>query len=470
LESLAGDYQSSGLLVQVKLRADGVLTLVFPKDVPPQVRELVPLGDLRFAQKGVANNSVEFLRNPAGHITGLMLHAPYGSTFRARVGASANVAATGRGGNAGSMPATPAAPTTIVAKPSPVAAPPPAKAPVVRNDQPTQTTAPPATTAAASARSAVPPPAVPNGNSPEPTITSFSAAGLNYERDVTGLFLGDFANLRLRPDSLEFGALLNNYINAFARRCSAYLPPNRVEIMRSVCAREQYMVNRYGVQVGASTCIEYRDVGTGLYADPDLYAAETRLAAGVGLNALKDLLGGPNKSPFDTAFHAVDAKASAGSDMETLIAANGCAGPGIERFQGNMLRFARGEPGLRLSGGETLASVSPPRSSSASLADVDYGKLLDDLVSEQSKAWMVNVYVRGSVAQVTVAARDQEGRAAEVVGTYSFTGLNGRSTGSVRLRFLNGLPQCMYFSDFPTTCRTPSPRVVTAYENNKYQR
>jgi len=45
LESLAGDYQSSGLLVQVKLRTDGVLTIAFPKQAPPQpVRELVPLG------------------------------------------------------------------------------------------------------------------------------------------------------------------------------------------------------------------------------------------------------------------------------------------------------------------------------------------------------------------------------------------------------------------------------------------
>ncbi len=91
LESLAGDYESSGLRVQVKLRADGVLTIAFPKDVPaPPVRELVPSGNLRFAQKGLPNNNVEFIRDPAGNIRGLMLQGPYGSTFRSRLSATRN--------------------------------------------------------------------------------------------------------------------------------------------------------------------------------------------------------------------------------------------------------------------------------------------------------------------------------------------------------------------------------------------
>ena len=83
LESLAGDYQNMGQLVQVRVRADGVLTIVAPKAVPPEpVRELQPLGNWRFAQKGLSGNSVEFMRDHVGNVTGLMLHGPYGSTVQ----------------------------------------------------------------------------------------------------------------------------------------------------------------------------------------------------------------------------------------------------------------------------------------------------------------------------------------------------------------------------------------------------
>ena len=49
-----------GLLVQVRARADGVLAIVAPKAMPPEpVRELDPLGNWRFAQKGVAGDGIE---------------------------------------------------------------------------------------------------------------------------------------------------------------------------------------------------------------------------------------------------------------------------------------------------------------------------------------------------------------------------------------------------------------------------
>lgn len=304
----------------------------------------------------------------------------------------------------------------------------------------------------------------------EPTLAGFSATGLNYERDITGLFLGDFKSLRLRSDGFEFAKLLGSYVTAFARQCGTYLPVNKVEITRLECATEQYMVNRYGVQVGASSCVQYREVGTGLYADPDLYAAARRVDAAVGVNATKDLFGLSNNDPIDTAMRARDAQATVGQDMQTLIAINGCATPGVQRFQVNMLRFARGESGLPLASGETLASIAPPQSASGTpFKDSNYTKLLDDLVAEQSKAWLMNRYISGSLSDVTVASRDEGGRPLEIVGQYAFDSLNGRSKGTVRVRFSGSLPQCVYFSDFPTTCRTPSPRIVMAYENNKYQ-
>ncbi|HSO75118.1 MAG TPA: hypothetical protein VLU47_09780 [Blastocatellia bacterium] len=300
---------------------------------------------------------------------------------------------------------------------------------------------------------------------------SFSAKGLNYETELTGLYLGDFAHARLERDSLEFDNLFGSYLNAFARRCSQYLPANKVEMTRPECSREQYSVNRYGAQVGPPTCIEYRQVGTGLYADPDLYAAQKQVDADAGRNVIRDTFRGlASKDPLGAAMQTLDAAGSVGKDMDLLLGMNACASPGLKRFQDNMMRFALGKPPLRLAGGETLASIRPTKPSpGGAFKDSNYTKLLDDLVSEHSQVWMVNRYARGSMSGVTVSFRDQLGRPSKIVGQYQFDGLSGRSKGSVTVQFTDGLPQCMYFSDFPTTCRTPSRRIITAYENGGYQ-
>jgi hypothetical protein len=355
--------------------------------------------------------------------------------------------------------------------PQPVAPAPPAQAPAARPSPPAAPPAPaPSSTPARSA--AVAPAAAPAAPATgrELTAASFSTVGLNYERDLGGLFLGDFEHLRIGRSSMEFHALASNYLDVFARRCRAYLPPNKVEMTTSECAREQYTVNKYGLRVGGSTCIEWRTVGTGFYADPDLLAAVQQMEPALVGEAVKDLLGQSNRDPLAGTMRAADAKAAVGRDMQSLIAKNGCDSPGLQRFQANMLRFARNEPALRLAGGETIASTGPARPAPGTpFKDADYAKLLDDLIVEQSKAWMMNRYFRGSLSGVTVAARNADGRPLEIVAQYTVESVKGKTNGNVRLRFSDGLPQCMYFSDFPTTCRTPSPRIVTAYENNKYQ-
>lgn len=300
--------------------------------------------------------------------------------------------------------------------------------------------------------------------------SDFAAKGLNFETELTALYLGDFAHARLEPVSVEFDALFGSYLSAFARRCSAHLPATKVEITRSECAREQYTVNGYGVRVGPSTCIEYREVGTGLYADPDLYAAQRRVDAQVARNLVGDTLRSlSGNNPMGSAMRTMDALTSVGSDMDALIEMNSCTSAALKRFQENMRRFALGAPPLRLPGGETLASIRP-KTSTAVFKDSDYSRLLDDLIAENSQGWMVNRFVRGSVSDAAVTSRDAQGRPSRITGNYLFDGLNGRSKGSVALQFANGLPACVYFSDFPTTCRAPSRRIITAYENGRYQR
>jgi len=298
----------------------------------------------------------------------------------------------------------------------------------------------------------------------------FSAKGLNYETELTALYLGDFAHARLRRDGADFDFLFGNYLKAFARRCSAYLPANKVEMTRTECAREQYTVNRYGARTGPSSCVEYRQVGTGLYADPDLYAAQQKVEGEVGRNMIRDTFRDMSgKNPMATGMRAVDAATSVGRDMESLLELNSCTSPGLKRFQDNVMRFALGQPPLHLPGGETLASIAPKKSPDAPFKDSNYSRLVDDLIAENAQGWMLNRYVRGSVSGVTVSSRDAQGRPSKIVGSYSFDSANGRRQGSVTVQFSDGLPQCVFFFDFPTTCRTPSRRIITAYESGRYR-
>ncbi len=298
----------------------------------------------------------------------------------------------------------------------------------------------------------------------------FSAKGLNSETELTALYLGDFAHARLQRDGAEFDFLFGNYLKAFARRCSAYLPANKVEMTRPECAREQYTVNRYGARTGPSTCVEYRQVGTGLYADPDLYAAQQKVEVEVGRNMMRDTFRGMSgNNPMATGMRAIDAATSVGRDMDSLLELNSCASPGLKRFQDNMMRFALGQPPLNLPGGETLASIAPTKSPDAPFKDSNYSRLVDDLIAENAQGWMLNRYVRGSASGVTVSSRDAQGRPSKIVGSYSFDSANGRRQGSVTVQFSDGLPQCVFFFDFPTTCRTPSRRIITAYENGRYR-
>lgn len=105
----------------------------------------------------------------------------------------------------------------------------------------------------------------------------FSAAGLENEPAVLHLYRGEFEQVGLSRGSLQFGELFSGYLRAYGSKCDAHLPKNKVELMRSVCTREQYLKNGLGQKVSGPTCIETKDVGTGVYADPVLHAAREQL-------------------------------------------------------------------------------------------------------------------------------------------------------------------------------------------------
>ena len=74
----------------------------------------------------------------------------------------------------------------------------------------------------------------------------FSAAGLNNEDDFLRIYSGDFQSVRLDPASAEFMAIISSYMNDYSRDCRQFLPPNKVEITKQVCAETSTPVNGYG--------------------------------------------------------------------------------------------------------------------------------------------------------------------------------------------------------------------------------
>ncbi len=199
---------------------------------------------------------------------------------------------------------------------------------------------------------------------------------------------------------------------------------------RQRCDGERYGVNRYGARVGPSTCLHYTEEGTGLYADPALYAAKTKLDAIVASNALHEAfryMWQAQSNPAAPAMNILSQIQTSKSDMNELLKLNGCATPGLKRFQQNLLLFALGKQPIRLSSpGGTLTASEPPVLAAPG-SNQNYNKLLDDLISEQSKTWLFNRFVRGSVSGAVVSHRDSAGHPSKIVARYLF---NGNSQGS----------------------------------------
>jgi hypothetical protein len=293
------------------------------------------------------------------------------------------------------------------------------------------------------------------------TRSSFTAKGLQREDDLNDLFIGNFADVTFDRGSLIFSQLFQTYLEAYWRHCSAFLPPaNRVEMTIQVCDEPPAPPTPFGQPPPPPhACTVFRTVSLG-YADPALYAAKRELDANQGLNQLKDLAG------FARSLRPALDVAQITSEMDALVRLNACGGTGLRRFQENVVLFSRGKQPLLLPG-------APPPSPSAQppgvLADSDYNRLVEDLVADQAKTWLVNRYVPGSTSQLIVA-HDPTGRPSMIRAKYFFTSLekSGRTQGTVRMSFNDGMPTCIYFFDAPSTCQTPDRRIVNRYLSGAY--
>jgi hypothetical protein len=299
----------------------------------------------------------------------------------------------------------------------------------------------------------------------------FSATGLNNEDDLVRIYSGEFQSVRVDRASAEFMMIISSYMNDYARDCRQFLPPNKVEITKQVCTQTSTPVNGYGNPVGTSTCVAYETVGTGLYADPQLYAAEQEVDAEAAKKMLGNMMGmftgkgGAASNPLTMPQQMTDQLVAVGNEMQTLIHTNACGSAGLRNFQSNLVRFANGEDPVKYSG--AVASGPAPSASGGPVKEADYTRLLDDLVAGNARGWMMNRYQPGSITD-PIVSHDPEGRPVRVMAGYSYTGMQGTARGRVIVSFKDGSPDCLYFSDSPDTCRLPAAGVVSAYEKNAY--
>jgi hypothetical protein len=179
-------------------------------------------------------------------------------------------------------------------------------------------------------------------------LCGLNTDGLTYATDVQLICAGEFNNVGFGRDSEEVAALASGYLSAFADNCKAALPTNKVEITEQQCARETW-TERGGWEVaGSRYCVEYRTVGTGKYADPEVLDLNDQLQRKQYGALMGDLVGNLARAfndPIGFTAGKIRPVVDARRDMVRLLAVNGCASNPTKRFQRKLIDFGSGRAG-----------------------------------------------------------------------------------------------------------------------------
>lgn len=178
-------------------------------------------------------------------------------------------------------------------------------------------------------------------------LCGLNTDGLTYAADVQLICAGEFSNVGFGRDGEEAAALVSGYVGAFAENCKAALPANKVEITEQQCVREEW-TERGGWEVaGSRHCAEYRTVGTGKYADPEVLALADQLQQKQYGALMGDFFGNlarALKDPVGFTSGKIRPVVDARRDMVRVLAVNGCASNATKQFQKNLLNFGSGHP------------------------------------------------------------------------------------------------------------------------------
>ena len=138
----------------------------------------------------------------------------------------------------------------------------------------------------------------------------------------------------------------------------------------------------FGIETNR-VCIEWKSVGTGIYARPDLYDAKQKAENSQGADALRTtiaMITDPNAMGNSVdLMHKVNGLRS---DMARIFMLNTCNSAGIKRFEENLILFALNNPAIRMEGTSKYAAIKKSGGPSGSQ---DFKRLIDDLVANQAK-------------------------------------------------------------------------------------
>lgn len=295
---------------------------------------------------------------------------------------------------------------------------------------------------------------------------SINTSGLTHASLIQHLFEGEFDKLDFTRDETVFGAVFNGYIRAFSRNCKSSLPNDKIQLMRSECAREQVTTNGYGVEV-SRVCIEYRKIPTGIFASPKVYRAYETLTSTQTITALANyfsMLGNPERLGDITndAFKAREII----DDLEKLLTINGCESKAIQRLENNLIAYIYNEPPLTFNQNKTARLTSGGVDYST---EIDYSELIDDLFYADSKSWMFK-YVPGYVTIKSIQKVQGRNVPSRIEANYRYETSSGGRLDTAVLTFKNGVPDCITYPSFFTPCKAVNRTVIAKLRQGYYNR
>jgi len=289
--------------------------------------------------------------------------------------------------------------------------------------------------------------------------------GLYFAEFYDYIYRGHFENLDMTREDVNFLMIFEQYLRAYGKQCAQFLPVDKVEILELKCTMENVTTNGYGMETNRY-CVEWDWFGTGIYAKKDLYSAKKEVEKvhnKDGLQAALKMIADPNAigNSVDIIHKANGLK----NDMAQIFKLNECNGSAIKRFEDNLKLFALGKPSIRM---DKKSKYAEMKISGGPTGSQNYTKLVNDLVADQAKTWGFNRYVNNSISNIAIGSKDSQGRPMELRASYTFKGFSNNGNGSVRITFKNGLPDCIYFFDFPNNCKSPNSSLVASYAQGNY--
>lgn len=298
-------------------------------------------------------------------------------------------------------------------------------------------------------------------------VNSFNSANLALKTELTGLYLGDFSNSRLTPNTTLSSMLFSNYLKAYSNLCPQYLPQNKVPITKAVCDTERVTKNGWG-QVVSRNCIKWIDVPTGMYADPTLYQASIEQSRQAGLKLIGSAL---LSSDVTAKFSAFRDEQTLHSDMQKLIKNNLCSSAGLQRFEDNLYRFTTKQTPLTLNRGTKLADLALFYQADLDYQNIHTQQLANALVKENARTWLMNRYSDGSLQVIDTTNNPEDNSLKEILAGYHYgTAFGGGYKGKVRITFADKIPECLYFADNANSCRPASKIISNQYERGRYNK